>query len=118
MPPWAALATLWVSLHTADPGAGGSQATSEATYGGYVRMGVGRDAGGWTVSGPLLQNAVTITFPSCSSGSNTITWVGIGTSAFPAAGELLHCYQLASPVQIAGGYSPYFSPGALRITEG
>ena len=36
------LTSLYLSLHTADPGAGGSQTTSEAAYGGYARQPVAR----------------------------------------------------------------------------
>ena len=44
--------SLYVGLHTADPGEAGTQATSEATYTGYARVAVARSAGGWTTSSP------------------------------------------------------------------
>src|SRR5271166_613673 len=76
--------SLYISLHTADPGNTGVQSTSEATYGSYARVAVARSSAGWTISGAnpaQAANAATITFPQCTSGSNTITYMGIGTSS-------------------------------------
>ena len=41
---------LYISLHTADPGAAGTQATSECAYPPYARVAASRTAGGWTVA--------------------------------------------------------------------
>ena len=53
----AAAGSLYVSLHTADPGEAGSQTTSEATYTGYARVAVARSGSGWTVTNNQVQNA-------------------------------------------------------------
>jgi hypothetical protein len=45
------LTHLQVALHTADPGEGGSQTTSEIAYTGYARVAVIRTSAGWTVTG-------------------------------------------------------------------
>lgn len=71
--PSAAAGSLYVSLHTADPGVGGNQATSEATYTSYARVAVARSAAGWAVSTNVASNAAIVTFPSCTGGSNTLT---------------------------------------------
>lgn len=42
--------SLYVSLHTADPGATGDQTTNEASYTSYARVAVARTSGGWTVA--------------------------------------------------------------------
>lgn len=42
--------SLYVSLHTADPGTTGDQTTSEATYTSYARVAVARTSGGWTIA--------------------------------------------------------------------
>lgn len=42
--------SLYISLHSADPGAAGDQTTSEASYTNYARQGVARSAAGWTVA--------------------------------------------------------------------
>lgn len=61
---------LYISLHTADPGEGGSQTTSEATYTGYTRVAVVRTSAGWTVSGNQAENAALIQFGLCAAGSD------------------------------------------------
>ena len=73
-------ANLYVSLHTADPGEAGAQNTSECAFGSYARVAVARSGSGWTVSGNSAQNAAIINFPECTSGSETVTHVGIGTA--------------------------------------
>lgn len=69
---------LYVALHTADPGVGGNQSTSEASYGGYARVAVARATGGWTVSGKTITNAAEIAFVESTSGTNTITHFSVG----------------------------------------
>lgn len=41
--------SLYISLHTADPGAGGSQTTNECAYTPYARVAISRTSG-WTVA--------------------------------------------------------------------
>lgn len=48
--PSATAGSLYIALHTADPGAGGDQTTSEATYTSYARVGVVRSGSGWTLA--------------------------------------------------------------------
>src|SRR5271157_5719431 len=77
---------LYVSLHTANPGATGTQSTSEATYGGgtgYARVAVARaaGAGGWTITGETITNTSVVTFGACVGGTGeSETYVGIGTA--------------------------------------
>ena len=108
--------SLYISLHTADPGEAGSQTTSEATFGGYARLAVSRSGGQWTVSGGSAQNAATLTFATCSSGSNTITHVGIGT-ALSGAGVLLYSGALTSSLAVSTGIAPQFGAGTITLTE-
>jgi len=89
---------LYVSLHTADPGEGGNQTTSEANYTSYARVAVARSSGGWTVSGSSVSNTSAIVFPQATGGSNTITHVGIGTAS-SGTGKLLFKAPLGTAVQ-------------------
>jgi len=50
----AAAGSLYVALHTGDPGEAGTAATNESAYGSYARQAVARSAAGWTVSGNRL----------------------------------------------------------------
>lgn len=90
--------SLYVALHTADPGEAGDQTTSEATYGSYARVAVARTAGGWTVTGNLVQNAAAVTFPICTSGSNNVTHWSIGVAA-SGASKILYKGALGTSVQ-------------------
>jgi len=77
------LTQLWISLHTADPGAGGTQASSEATYSGYARQSLVRTAGGWVVTGNVVSPNSQINFPDPTVGSpsQTLTFMGIGVAS-------------------------------------
>jgi hypothetical protein len=115
LPASATAGSLYVSLHTADPGEAGSQTTSEATYTGYARVAVARSAGGWTVSGANAVNAAAINFPAATAGSNTLTHFGIGTSA-SGAGSLLLSGSLTASLSVSAGITPSFAAGQLTVT--
>jgi hypothetical protein len=110
--------SLYVSLHTADPGEAGNQSTSEATYTSYARVAVARNGSAWTVTGNALENAAAITFPACTGGSSTVTYFGVGTES-SGTGLLLYSGALTSPssLAISTGITPEFAAGALNITE-
>lgn len=111
-----AATNLYVSLHTADPGAGGSQNTTEAAYTGYARVAVARTTGGWSISSETISNAATITFPACTGGSETETFFGIGLAA-SGAGTLLYSGALTSSLAMSNGITPSFAASSLTITE-
>lgn len=110
------LTNLFVSLHTGDPGEGGSQTTNECAYGSYARVAVTRNSGGWTVSGNTATNTALVQFPQCSSGSETATHVGIGT-ATSGTGKLLYKGALSAGLAISSGIQPQFAAGQLSIAE-
>lgn|SRR5262245_294100 len=111
----APLTSLWVSLHTADPGEAGDQTTSETTYGGYARVAVARSAGGWTVAGSSVSPAGAITFPTVASGSGTATHAAVGTAS-SGPGKVLYKGSLTPTVAIAAGVVPTLTT-ASTITE-
>jgi hypothetical protein len=113
---WDANTDLYISLHTGDPGEAGIQTTSECAYGSYARQAVARDATGWDVSGNQALNDDLIQFPQCTSGSETITYVGIGTT-LAAGGELLYSGALSASLAVSSGIQPQFAANALTITE-
>jgi len=113
------LTSLYVSLHNANPGATGNQATSETTYTNYARVAVARTTGGWTITSESITNAAAITFAACGVTGDTLTYVGVGTN--PTAGQagvLLWFGQLTSPLVVSSGITPSFAIGQLEITEG
>lgn len=107
--------SLYVSLHTADPGEGGSQNTSEAGYTSYDRVAVARSGAGWTVSGNSASNAAAVDFPEATGGSSTVTHFGVGTAS-SGAGLLLFSGELDSPLGVTAGMTPSFAIGDLEIT--
>lgn len=109
--------SLYISLHTADPGEAGGQTTSEATYTSYARVAVARSAGGWTISGNQASNAGTVSFPQCTGGSSTVTHFGIGTDSSGAAGKLLYSGALTAQLAVTNGIIPEFTASQLTVTE-
>jgi hypothetical protein len=114
---WNANGSVYISLHTADPGEAGTQLTSEATYTSYARVAVLRTSGGWTVSGATASNAALIQFPQCTGGTNTITYVAIGTVTTGGAGQVIYSGLLNSSLAVSNLIQPQFAIGALTITE-
>lgn len=112
---WAAATDLEIHLHTADPGEGGTTATSEATYTSYAAVTVSRSGTGWTVTGDTCTNDALIQFPQCTGGTNTITHVSISPSG---STQILYSGALNSSLAVSNGIQPQFAAGALAITEG
>jgi len=108
--------SLYIALHTADPGEAGTAATSEATYTNYARVAVARTVGGWTVSGNSATNASQITFPQCGASGNTITHVSI-TTASSGTSKILYSGALNSSLAVALNITPLFAASGLTVTE-
>lgn len=106
---------LYVSLHTASPGATGNQTTNEAAYTGYARVAVARTSGGFTVSGGSVVPAATVTFPAATAGSETETYFGIGTSS-SGTGHLLYFGPISPTIAVANGVTPSLT-SATTVTE-
>lgn len=109
------LTELYVSLHTADPGEGGSQTTSETSYTDYARVAVDRDNTGWTITGSSVSPASAISFPPCSGGTATITFAGVGTDS-SGAGKLLWSGAVTPNISVSTGVTPILTTGST-VTE-
>lgn len=113
-----AAGSVFVALHTADPGEAGTQATSEATYTGYARVAVARSAAGWTISGTAptqAANAAAVTFGACTAGSNTLTHFSIGDTTSGAT-KILLSGALTASLAVSAGITPSFAIGQLVAT--
>lgn len=97
--------SLYLSLHTADPGEGGDQTTSEASYTSYARVAVARTSGGWTVSGNTATLTAAIDFPAATGGTNTVTYFGVGTAA-SGTGVLLFSGSISPSISVSSGVTP------------
>ena len=109
------LTNIYLALHTADPGVGGTQSTSEATYTGYARIPVVRTSSGWTVAGSAATNAAALLFGACTAGSNTITHASIGFLS-AGAGALISSAALGGSISVAAGVTPAVAIGQLSFT--
>jgi hypothetical protein len=104
--------SLYLSLHTGDPGDAGA---NEVSASGYTRLAIARTTAEWSRSDDGLgltyvANAAAINFPSPSSDWGTVTHIGIWDAS--TGGNLLWTGALASPVDMNAG-----SPG-LEIPAG
>lgn len=110
------LTNLYASLHTADPGEGGSQTTNEASFGAYARVAIPRTSGGFSVSGNAASLATSVTFAECTgTGTQTVTYFGIGTAS-SGAGKLMYSGSLDVSRAISAGVTPRLTTGTT-ITE-
>jgi hypothetical protein len=107
--------SLYVRLCTSASAASDADAGTECAYGDYVAQAVARNSGGWTVSGNQASNAAAITFPTASTGTETVRYFEIWTAA--SAGTRLYWGQLTGDLAVSSGIAPVFAIGALTITE-
>ena len=107
---------LCVALHTADPGAGGTQSSATkrpipATRASRCRA----PSAGWVVTGSTANPASALTFPAASSGTETETWfsIAIPTGGTTCTGALVIMYRgsITPPLTITGGVSPQLTTG-------
>jgi hypothetical protein len=110
------LTVLEVSFHTADPGEGGSQTTSEISYTGYARVPVNRNSGGWTVTGNSVSPTANVDLPEMTGGTGgTATHWAVGTG-HTGAGKVLYSGTLSPNQVIANGVIPRLK-NTSTITE-
>lgn len=109
--------SVYLSLHTADPGVGGAQTTNEASYTGYARLAVNRTGTGWdAASSGASVNSALAQFAECTAGSATVTYVAVGTDS-SGTGLVLWAGALSASRSISAGIQPQFADSALTITE-
>jgi hypothetical protein len=107
-----AAGSLYIALHSSDPGEGGDQTTNEVAYTAYARVAVARTAGGWTVVGSVVSNAALISFPTCAGGSASATHFSIGVAG-TLAGKILVKGELDPAIAISNGVTPSINAGEL-----
>ena len=111
-----AAATLYISLHTAEPDQNGDQTQFEASYIGYARQPVAVPAG-FDVSGEdRAVNADDIIFPANTGVDQTVTHFGVGLAA-SGIGDLYYIGVLTAETDIEVGVSLKITAGSLVIIE-
>ena len=114
--PSATAGSLFLGLHTGDPGEAGVQTTHECTYTSYNRVAVPRNASNWTVSGNAVANTSLVSWPTPTAGSESASHFSVGISG-SGASMILYRGSLTWPYSITTGASPQASAGELDIVE-
>lgn len=116
---WTAPSALYLGLSTTDPGDTGSGIT-EPSGGSYARVSIGTGSGNWGVSGRVLSNSNTITFPTATANWGSVFY-GVLYDA-STSGNFLASGMLATSVLpfvaeagSAGAISKFFVPGGSSI---
>lgn len=89
------LTSLYLALHTADPGEAGTAITNEAAYTGYARKAVARDNTGWAIPG--------------GSGASLVANQDFGKCTASPGGAITH----ASIVDTSSGAGVIIASGLL-----
>lgn len=111
------LASLYIALHTADPSVGGTQQSSEASYGSYARQAVTRDAGGFTIAGNVVSFNSQVDFPACSDGTvQTITHFSIGVAGAGAT-PILFYGTVAPNIPVSMGFTAPALAAGTAVTS-
>ncbi len=102
----AAAGSLYLSLHTSDPGEAGNQTSNEISYTGYARQPLVRNATNFPVSNGVMSLGVNVDFPEMTGGTGgTVTYWGVGTS-LTGAGYLLYSGTVSPTIAVATGSIP------------
>jgi len=107
--------SLYISLHTADPGEAGAQNTNETAYTNYTRVAVARTSGGWTVTGSSVVNAALIQFPQSGGSGTDCTHFSVVTTS-SGAGQIIIRGALSATLPTGSGIQPQFAAGDLTAT--
>lgn len=107
--------SVFVALHTADPGEAGNATTSEAAYTGYARVAVARSGAGWTVSGNNITNTADIVFGTASTSETLTHWSICKESS--GASVILYKGSLSSSLAVSNNIAPRIIAGALNVNE-
>ena len=117
---------LYVHLHTADPGEGGTSSTNEAAYTDYARVATTRadDGTGWKLcdsdgtpnaAGRAAKNNGEVTFPECTgvADDEDITHASLCDNA----GQILYSGALTAAIKVTNQITPRFPAGTMIFAE-
>ena len=98
--------SLYLSLHTADPGDVGTAVTNETAYTNYARQAVARSGAGFVVTNNSVSPAANVDFPECgATPGNPITHFGV-VNTTSGAGKLLYSGTVTPNVTMSQGVIP------------
>lgn len=89
--------SLYMALHTTDPGAAGGQTTNEAAYSGYARVAVARSGSGFTVSGQSVTLASQVNFAQAPiTATDVLQFWSLGVAS-AGASKILYSGPITTP---------------------
>ena len=107
--------SLFIHLHTSDPGDAGNSSTNEAAYDSYAAVAVNRTGGSWIISGRLATNAADIVFPTRSAvGTEVLTHWSIAKE-IGGSSIILFKGALSASLTVTNNIAPRITAGALDI---
>lgn len=107
------LTALYLRLHTADPGAAGTQATNEISYTGYAGVALTRNSSGWVVTANSASPIANVDFGKMTAGAGgTVTHVTVGTAA-SGAGKVLVRGAITPTIPVSTGTTPRVEAGSV-----
>ncbi len=110
------LTNIYLSLHTADPTAAGTQTSSEVTYTSYARVPVARTTGGFSVAAASVSPVANVIWPTPTGAAGQVaTFVAYG-AASSGSGELFYATPLSPTITITIGIPPTITT-ASTVTE-
>jgi hypothetical protein len=111
-----AAGSLYLVLHTADPGEAGTATTSEIAYTGYARQAVARSSAGFTVTGNAVTLTSNVDFPEMTAGAGgTVTHFSV-VKEVSGASVILYSGTVTPNIAVAVGVTPRLK-AATSITE-
>jgi hypothetical protein len=113
------ITSVYVQLHSATPGASGTQATNEASFTDSARVATARGTGGtgWSApSGGAISNNGLIQGPVCGVTGQTQTYVSTGKGASGAT-DIFHFGALNDSLAVSLNIRWQFDAGGLTVTE-
>lgn len=112
----AAAGSLYLVLHTSDPGETGTATTGEIAYTGYARQAVARSSAGFTVSGASVTLAANVDFPEMTGGAGgTVTHFSV-VKEVSGASVILYSGAVTPNITVATGVTPRLK-ATTSITE-
>jgi hypothetical protein len=107
-----------IALHTASPGIGGDQTTSEIAYTGYARVNRNRNTTDFPApSGGVITTTTNIDFGAMTGGAGgTVNFASIGTSPSTTANKALMFGAVSPTIAVTSGVTPRLAIGST-ITE-
>lgn len=111
-----AAGSLFLALHTSDPGEAGTATTGEIAYTGYARQAVARSSAGFTVSGNTVTLTSNVDFPEMTGGAGgTVTFWSV-VKEVSGASVILYSGTTDPDILISTGIIPRLK-AATSITE-